>query len=378
MIMLGVLTAQLVVDGRITPTIGIQTPRGQAAEGLPDIYVILLDAHPRADTLASEFGYNSDAFVQGMEAAGFDVASASRSNYTATALTLTSMFHMQQLPDIAEFTPAISGAATLASFRLRQDGDLDNAPVLNEMHRFGYEVVNLESEWTKLAIPADRYIGTSHINDLEIDLLVETRVRGFAPDLLRDLVTEQHRDRISESMKRLVTFAAEPATGPRFVFAHILAPHHPPVVGPGGKPLSGFSCFPRTCSLWGNGEPDGHETEVDLIRQSVAYLDDLTVKTVRSIIEASVRPPVIVVMSDHGIRNDTDDHDEMLRSLFDSFTPGKTGVFPVDPTPVNLFPRLLNAYAGSKLPFASEESYWLDENPARVRLVQVIPNGGDD
>ena len=49
----------------------------------------------------------------------------------------------------------------------------------------------------------------------------------------------------------------------------------------------------------------------------------------------------------------------MLRSFFLADTPGHPGLFPAEMTPVNLVPRLLGAYAGVDLPYATEESYWL-------------------
>jgi hypothetical protein len=73
---------------------------------------------------------------------------------------------------------------------------------------------------------------------------------------------------------------------------------------------------------------------------------------------------VVIVFSDHGRRHDLGDRDEMIRSLFLSYTPGHPGLFPIDTSPINTLPRILNAYAGLDLPLASEDSYVLD--PLRV------------
>jgi hypothetical protein len=88
----------------------------------------------------------------------------------------------------------------------------------------------------------------------------------------------------------------------------------------------------------------------------------------------SARPPVIVVMSDHGGRSDLSDRAEMLRSFFVARTPGYPGLLPEDMTPVNLLPRLLNAYVGVDLPLATETSYWtdLEETSSRGRL-DLVP-----
>jgi hypothetical protein len=64
----------------------------------------------------------------------------------------------------------------------------------------------------------------------------------------------------------------------------------------------------------------------------------------------------------------------MLRSLLLARTPGHPGLFPDDATPINMLPRILNAYAGSSLPLATEESYWTDREgiPAHG-LFDVVP-----
>ena len=64
----------------------------------------------------------------------------------------------------------------------------------------------------------------------------------------------------------------------------------------------------------------------------------------------------------------------MLRSFFVARTPGHPGLFPADMTPVNLLPRLLNAYAGANLPLAPETSYWTDlEQVWSHGVIDLVP-----
>ena len=87
-------------------------------------------------------------------------------------------------------------------------------------------------------------------------------------------------------------------------------------------------------------------------------------------------------MSDHGGRNDFTNHVEMLRSMFLARTPGHPGLFPNDMSPINLVPRLLNAYAGANLPMATEESYWTDLEATAAHgfsgFTRVDPDAPDD
>jgi hypothetical protein len=198
------------------------------------------------------------------------------------------------------------------------------------------------------------------MDSLDIDPLTQTWLRQLAPDQVRELVAAQHRNRILGDFAGLTALARERPERPRFVFAHIISPHTPPVLGPPEAPRDAWPCFPATCSFWVTGEPSGHDAAVAAMRDDVAAVDALTLATVRSIVAEEARPAVIVVLSDHGGRNDLGDQVEMVRSLFLARTPGHPGLFPNDMSPVNLIPRLLNAYVGANLPMATEESYWTD------------------
>ena len=80
----------------------------------PDVYLILLDGHPRLDTVESAFGLDTSAFVGAMSELGFEWAPTSRANYNATTLTLASMFNMELMDGLVARVPA----ATPAQFRL--------------------------------------------------------------------------------------------------------------------------------------------------------------------------------------------------------------------------------------------------------------------
>ena len=129
--------------------------------------------------------------------------------------------------------------------------------------------------------------------------------------------------------------------------------------GPGrrwSRPPDGPGCFPTRCTFWdaqGEAAAEAWQGEVGQVRAlNVEVLD-----AVQDILARSARPPVIVLFSDHGHRLDSDDPDEMLRSFFASYTPDHRGLFPQDTTPVNVLPRLLNAYGGLSVLVAVDVSY---------------------
>lgn len=379
MVALVISVGQLAIDGRLTPASGIAEPIGPADPAAPDIYVILLDGHPRSDTLASEFGYDEEPFLAAMEGEGFEVARASRSNYDMTELTFSSMFQMQQLRDIPGFAEAASGQTDPRQDALFLSNVMAHARGFDELHMHGYQVVRIPSEFASDAPPADRSLDNAQLGNFEIDVLTETRLRTLAPDQMRRFAADQHRDHILASFDGLAGLAREQAAHPRFVFAHIISPHAPPVLGHDGVQPDGWPCFPATCSFWVTGEPSGHDAEVTMMREEVGAVDALTLETVRSIIANNARPAVVVVMSDHGGRNDITDRNEMLRSFFIAHTPDHPGLLPNDMTPVNLLPRLLNAYVGANLPMAPEDSHWADLDAISSRgIIDLVPTDPED
>src|SRR6185503_19325396 len=78
----------------------------EAPADAPDIYLILLDGYPRADTLQAAIGMDNAPFLARMEALGFDVAERAHSNYNRTALTVTSMLNAKLIDDLMPNPPA--------------------------------------------------------------------------------------------------------------------------------------------------------------------------------------------------------------------------------------------------------------------------------
>jgi hypothetical protein len=78
--------------------------RPQAAPGrtYPDIYYIILDGYGRSDVLKDLYELDETSFLQELEAAGFYVAEASRSNYAQTSLSFASALNMSYLDELTE------------------------------------------------------------------------------------------------------------------------------------------------------------------------------------------------------------------------------------------------------------------------------------
>jgi hypothetical protein len=100
-----------------------------------------------------------------------------------------------------------------------------------------------------------------------------------------------------------------------------------------------------------------------------AYTDQLLALNERVIamldtVVAENPEAAVILFSDHGSAahfetQDIDsDLDERFSSLFAARTPGHDDVFTESQTPVNVFPRLFNAYFGTDLPLQADATYF--------------------
>jgi hypothetical protein len=328
-------------------------------QNLPNIYVVMLDGYPRQDTLATSFNFDNSSFYDGLEAFGFAIATRSHANYNMTLLTLASLMNMAHVGDVVADDPDVQREA---SSLIRK---INGGAAIAAIHRAGYQFVSISSGITQTSIfAADEYLEAGQVTSFEVNVLRAGQVPSLLPDLQRSWLYSQQRDRIRGELDLLVDVARRRDGVPRVVFIHLMSPHSPLVFAADGGPAPEMECIPQTCNLW--DEDRGPGSEARLLGQ-LQYLNGLVLDAVASVIEGADRPPVAVVFSDHGARHDLDDRDEMLRNVFFSLTPEHPGLFPEDASPVNLFPRLLNAYAGAGIPLATEEAYEADMRNIRTQ-----------
>jgi hypothetical protein len=324
-------------------------------ETAPDIYLILLDGHPRGDTMEEDFGLDSQVFLGELERMGFDVSKEARSNYNLTALTLASMFNMQQISSIAGLDPKQSPVDQ----QRRLAEAFNEGTALDEMRRLGYEIITVSPPIESVTLyAADDIVDNGSITEFELSVLQSGITPLLLPDAQRAVVMHSLRGRVLDSLDTTVEIAKGDRVHPRLVFTHVMSPHVPVLFAADGSSVDGWPCYPK-CSAGDFGWRYGSDA-IEPLAGQIEYLDSLVVETVKGVLANSPEPPIIIVFSDHGGRHDLSDRGEMLRTLLVAFTPGTDDVFPADATLVNLFPRLLNAYFDSGLALASDEGYTID------------------
>jgi len=335
----------------------------------PDIVVILLDGYPRTDVLQRRLDVDDSEFLEALRIRGFEVASASHSNYVFTELTLPSMFQMRYLQGI----PAIGrlvGSRGAFHRTLRQEAVGGGA--FSTLRQAGYEIDISPPGWEHVSLRAagDRVLDDGEITDFERGLLERTWLMDLITIAKPDLIVGSVRNRVVHAFDHIDAFAHEPATRPRFLFVHVPAPHFPLVVDQRGEALPVSARF-----LNAQTPAEMHLSREEYSRRWADELNYLHRRVLGAVeeLQTARRPPVVIVMSDHGYTQEVQPDDPQARfgNLFAAYTPGASHVFHDTQTPVNIFPFLMNHYLGTRIPF-SPDRFFLSPSPRDPLLLTEV------
>lgn len=333
----------------------------EAAGDGPDIVVLLLDGYPRADALREQFGADNRRFETALAARGFSVLGNSRSNYTATWATLASMMSMRYLDEVDSLTPPPADSAE--QYR-RLMFAINRGEALAELRARGYELITVPSPFESASLlVADRYLDGGHLTSFELSLVQHSVAGSILLSIQPQLFFEEHRARIVDAFHTTAATIESRSNRPRFLLAHVLAPHAPTVFEADGSPAEPVACFPG-CSPWAFTE----RAQWEGFAPQVEHVNTLVLTAIDRIVAASP-DATIVVMSDHGSHVPGNDPANVFRTLFAARTPGWTAG-PVDASPVNLFPQLLNEYMGTDLELRPYRS-WISQGEAPLTMTGV-------
>ncbi len=330
----------------------------------PDIYYIILDGYGRSDSLKRVIGFSNDWFIKGLESRGFFVATDSKSNYCQTELSLSSSLNLGYLPKVLpDMSPSWTDRTVL-------DGLIDENQVSKYLKKIGYRYEAVTTGFPSVRpYSADLWFhsadGLSYFSGV---LLNEIPV---SPS--NDVATESQYDSRRQYLNGALTHLQESVSTsqPRFIFAHILAPHPPFVFDENGKsvaPTGHMFAYVDASDFFDYG---GTVKEYrDGYTGQATYLSKRILQVVDQILKSSTKPPVIILQGDHGSKMrmsqtsvDKSDLNECFPNLNAYFVPKsvRANLYP-GITPVNSFRMLFNGLFDdhfTKLPDESFYSSWL-------------------
>ena len=331
---------------------GNETGISKDPESRPDIYFIILDAYAHIDILKKYYGYDNTLFYEYLKNKGFIITPKTRSNYAATKYSLASTMNMEYVH---------------LKFGLRED--LAHFPLYHRMTkdsklmRFlkskGYRWINVgfNNEYADVNF-------TYHASDQSGSLEYS---RSFSKHLLTKHLlamtffyyfTSLADVSLDSDYRKSILFAfdklpeIQKMEGPKFIFAHILAPHPPFAFGPQGEKntlVQSIKMGPR-----------------ELYKRQLIFISQKAQELIEALLKPGDTPPIIILQADHGMRISVpSDYAFDFRTLEESFKIFSAYYFPGNNhhalyeslSPVNTFRLILNEYFNAGFDLLKDESY---------------------
>jgi hypothetical protein len=320
-----------------------------------DIYYIILDGYASANTLTDVYNYDNKHFTDYLKSKGFYIASKSQSNYPWTFLSLASSLNLEYINYLTEEIDVGSRGQTIPIQMIT------NNEVINFLKLKGYKFINFSSGWdkTEYNIHADLNIRSEKAKEFLTVLIQTTMLRPIERPFSKNL----RKSRLNTFSKLAKSYRVN---GPKFVFAHIIAPHPPYLFGKNGEPVPGAKL-----TLSG-----------DLFRKKKDYINQLIFtnkqikKIISEILTKSKVSPIIILQADHGTAS-TFPLDiffpnaglggsptrTMLKERFGIFNAyylpvGGNDLLYESISPVNTFRLIFDFYYGTNCGLLDDESYY--------------------
>ena len=325
----------------------------------PDIYYIILDSYTRADVLSECFAYDNQPFLDALAQRGFYVAQNSQTNFTITDLSLAASLNLQYPQDLGN-------SVTDAADEFKLESWVKNNVVRQSLKKAGYQIIGFEtgygiSQWED----ADHYYAISTnqqiINPFEsmllsttmLKIVYDTRLPIFASfRMMLDTTYMQHRSRMLNILDQLDGMAGQDS--PKFVFAHLLAPHSPFVFGADGELVIRNSPFTL------NDDPESKDAYAykDGYVKQVEYLNKRVLEFVDQALTKSKNPPIIIIQGDHGASRFVTSKWGRSYILDAYYLPTGQGHLYDTISPVNSFRVIFNDLFGTSLPLLEDKAFY--------------------
>jgi len=332
------------------------------AENFPDIYYIILDGYAGPESLELFLNYDNKEFVDFLTKKGFYIASDSYSNYALTAESVTSTLNMKYINYLAE--EGIDTTDRTVFIPMSRDN-----LVFKNLKSKGYTIFNIESGpvYTRLMNDVDFRLCTKETigsSDFEMMLIRTTILNPVHVELF----SGDRRDKLLCGFSELGKMS-EINDKPKFVLAHLTIPHRPYIFGENGEPINPKFLVP---------DNEIENWNPDFYLGQLKFANKKTQDVIEKLTETET-PPVIIIQSDHGMRDpESENSYERNLKFYNNF---KAYYFPEKgrnlefetTTPVNSFRVLFNLYFDDDYEILEDKIYGhTKEKPEFKDLTDLI------
>jgi len=303
-----------------------------------------------------------------LEKLGFFVANESHSNYLQTFYSMASLWNF-------DYLKPWNSSYEYTQYLLKPIQNNRSMRLLNDID---YTTVSFESELQYTEIKnADVYLSNFlPFNKFESLLLIDSPLDALSKTFHWAFpipAYSTHAQRIQYELRTLREIPTS-ISGPKIVYAHILAPHPPFVFDQSGNLISNETPY----ALWDETTYIGGREEYRKgYREQVIFINGEIISVITDILAKSKTPPIILIMGDHGpasMFNWTLDAPgciwERSSNLYAILLPGHQADRTVysTMTPVNTFPVIFNTYFGTNLPLLEDRTYLMSWQQPTIKI----------
>ena len=329
----------------------------------PDIYYVIVDGYGRDDVLREIYRPDNAEFVQTLKLRGFFVASAGRSNYAQTSLSLASSMNMSYLDELQGLKDiGLSQSYVTRLFRHNE--------VMDVLRSYGYAVISIPVTYNRTLLPTADVTyeySAGPVNSFE-SLVLENSIfwspfilaRGADPSLPFPGYASRRESILANQAALEDTILM---SGPKFVFAHLAVPHPPFVFTRTGGPTDAPYPYREQDGDQFQGSPQEYLTGY---REQVLFADQLVIAFLDRLEAQGDAGDIVILQGDHGPGSGLDwldpartDMWERLAILNAIRVPGLDDEsFEDTASPVNTFRILFNYLFDASYPRLADKSYF--------------------
>ena len=318
----------------------------------PDIYFIVPDGYAGDVELKDVLQFDNNTFLQQLKDRGFHIIENSKSNYNWTIFSMASALNMSYLKikDPKNIAPLlINGLRTVKHNRL-----------FELLSREGYKINNFSIFGAgNKSIPMEESVFPSDASLLGGQTLLGHLIKIINYNISNKLKWKSFANRgiyaASRNNENIYTstwnFTEHHDSLPQFTYTHLLMPHSPYYYDKNGNP------FPFEKLI------DGNQTNKNLYVEYLQYANKKLIPLIDHILQESAKPPIIIIMSDHGWRRFPKGlaKNYQFINLAAIYLPEKNySAFKDSMSNVNMFRVLLNTRFGQNLPMLKDSSTYLE------------------
>jgi hypothetical protein len=317
----------------------------------PDVYLIISDEYAGNTALKDIFQFDDSNFISQLGQRGFQVIPDSYSNYNYTPFSIASMLDMRYLeledrnrtqPDLTYCYETIRDSRMPEFFRYH-GYDFYNYSV--------FDFTGQPARTNESFLPAKTRLITSQTlfsrlyRDLAFNLISKLRSKKMVRRAT--YMNLRNNERLFDLTMKIAT---DTQSGPKFVYTHLMMPHYPYYFDKNGNER------PFTTLVEGNQ----HQKEAYI--GYLQYANGKLLQLIDHIFRASPKPPVILLLGDHGFRHFREPVAEKyyFLNLSAVFLPSKNyDAFPDSSSAVNIVREVLNTEFKQQLPRLKDSTSYL-------------------